>query len=72
MKKSFKKYYMSPNIGVVKLDASVCLITNTSPPENPSIAAPVDRNRPSFGPSSVAPTSTSNPFGGSHPDYGDM
>jgi hypothetical protein len=66
-----KKYYISPELVSVMLDNEVSL-TEPSAGLPPGSAAPVDRDKPSFGPSSVAPTSTSNPFGGSHPDYGDM
>ena len=66
-----KKYYLSPKIESVKLDRGISLGLITHPPEDP-IAAPVGRDRPSFGPSSASPSSVSNPFGSSRPDYGDM
>ncbi len=63
-----KKYYSKPAINIIKLDKVVSL----GPPSDPPVAAPVDKDRPSFGPSSVPPSAASNPFGGSTPDYGDM
>jgi len=72
MKINKRKYYCSPKIDIVKLDKDIVLVAMTQPPEDPGAAVPLDRDRPSFGPSSVSPSATSNPFGGSRPDYGDM
>ena len=65
-----KKYYSTPLIETVRLDNSIDLLEPTGNP--PGMAAPTDRDTPSFGPSSIAPSSKSDPFGGSRPDYGDM
>ena len=66
-----KKYYSKPSIGIIKLDKVVSLSYPSKPFEPPS-AVHTGKDSPSFGPSSVAPSGTSNPFGGSTPDYGDM
>ena len=68
MENTIKKYYIRPAINTIKLDKVVSL----TPPSSPSSVAPIDKDRPTFGPSSVPPSSASNPFGGSTPDYGDM
>jgi hypothetical protein len=73
MKINKRKYYCTPKIDVVKLDRNIVLVAMSDPPPDPPGAVvPTGKDKPSFGPSSVAPSSTSNPFGGSSPDYGDM
>jgi len=71
MNKSSKKYYSAPSMETVCLDQSI-VVQFFSVINPPSSAAPVEPDKPSFGPSSVPPSSTSNPFGGNKPDYSDM
>ncbi len=72
MTENLKKYYTAPEVDSIKLDKGIALILLSSPPPDPTSAAPVEPEKPSFGPSSAPPSSANNPFGGDKPDYSDM
>ena len=73
MSKKNKKYYIAPDIDIVKLDVSVSMILE--PTGNPNggqgAAFPAQHDSPVFG-SFPSASPASSPFGGSRPDYGDM
>jgi hypothetical protein len=72
MIKKLRKYYISPEIDTIKLDRDIVLLTSTTPPPDPDVANPGGIDKPTFIPNSAPPSSTSTPFGGNSPDYGDM
>ncbi len=64
-----KKYYFAPKVNSVKLDNNIVLLAPSNPPGG---SVQVEPERPAFPPSSAPPSTTSSPFGGNTPDYGDM
>jgi hypothetical protein len=65
-----KKYYISPELYSFELDKGIVLLTPTGDPTGFD-SFKTEKDLPS-GSLKSTPSSTSNPFGGSHPDYGDM
>jgi len=65
-----KKYYFSPKIESVKLDADICLTYSTDPPPDPGSKSGGQGGASFHSP--VSPVMTNGPFGSSRPDYGDM
>ncbi len=65
-----KKYYTAPIVNSIRLDNSIVLLEPTGNPPGGNMQ--VEPQSPYSAPTGTPPSSSSTPFGGNSPDYGDM